>query len=103
MGTMLNKAIQWRLLNDNPMKDVVRYKGDEVDNQRVRYLEKAELDRLLHCCQEPKLRNIVALALHTGMRKGEIQRLQWNHVDFQKTAALGRNQQKWNEEIYSVG
>lgn len=88
LGTMFNKAIQWRLLRDNPMKDVVRYKSDEVDNRRVRYLEKNEIESLLECCADRKVRNIVTLALHTGMRKGEIQRLQWNHVDFRKRQLL---------------
>ena len=82
--TMLNKAIKWKLLLENPMKDVERYRGDEADNQRVRYLEKDEIARLLSFCHDLKLKNVVSLALHTGMRKGEIQRLQWNDVDFQK-------------------
>ncbi len=82
--TMFNKAIKWKLLHDNPMKDVERYKGDEANNERVRYLEKDEIARLLGFCRDLKLRNVVTLALHTGMRKGEIQQLQWNDVDFQK-------------------
>jgi integrase len=87
-GAMLNKAVQWRLLQESPMRDVVRYKGADVDSGRIRYLEKNEILRLLDCCLDRQLKNIVILALHTGMRKGEIQRLEWNHIDFRRRQLL---------------
>jgi integrase len=51
---------------------------------RLRYLEKDEMDRLLAACREsrnPYLLTIVVLAIHTGMRRGEILGLEWERVD----------------------
>ena len=51
---------------------------------RQRYLEQAEITRLLAACRasrNPYLAAIVVLALNTGMRKGEILGLEWERVD----------------------
>ena len=53
------------------------------DNQRLRYLEKEEIDKLLaNCCEH--LKPIVVVALHTGMRKGEILGLKWHDIDIKR-------------------
>ena len=44
-----------------------------------------EEQRLLEACRSRRSRSllpIVTLALHTGMRRGEIQSLQWHQIDF---------------------
>lgn len=51
---------------------------------RLRYLEADELRRLLDACRasrNPYLAAIVTIAVHTGMRKGEILGLEWPRVD----------------------
>jgi integrase len=51
---------------------------------RLRYLEADDLGRLLDACRasrNPYLAAIVTLAVHTGMRKGEILGLEWARVD----------------------
>jgi integrase len=51
---------------------------------RERYLEEAEIDKLLTACaasRNPYLAAIVALALNTGMRKGELLGLTWERID----------------------
>ena len=52
------------------------------NNARLRYLLREECDRLVESCIAPHLRAIVTVALHTGMRSGEIRSLQWNDLDF---------------------
>ena len=82
---MLNKAIEWGYLMDNPMKNVAPMK---TEPERVRYLELDEIQGLLAVCTE-HLRPIVLCALHTGMRKGEILNLKWSDIDLdQKTLTL---------------
>jgi integrase len=51
---------------------------------RLRFLDVSEIGRLLGACREsrnPYLLTIVTVALHTGMRQGEIMGLRWERVD----------------------
>jgi integrase len=75
---MFNKAVEWDLLDDSPM---TRLKFLPENNARLRYLSMAECERLLEACVTPHMRAMATLALHTGMRRGEIFSLQWNDLD----------------------
>ena len=66
----------------NPLANVRKLKEPRG---RVRFLENAELTRLLEACREspsPALYPVVVLAVSTGMRRGEIIGLEWPDVDF---------------------
>lgn len=76
---MFNKAIEWKLFEGiNPVHNRQFLK---LENRRLRYLEKDEIRRLLFCC-EGHLKDIVEVAINTGMRKGEILNLKWEDIDF---------------------
>ena len=74
---MFTKAIEWGFLKENPAKPVKLLKEN---NRRLRFLSEDEIDRLLTNCSG-YLRDIVLLALNTGMRKGEIFNLKWQDID----------------------
>lgn len=60
------------------LKSPVKVKQLNVDNTRQRYLKDDEVLNLLHACRKSKSKYIypmVVIALHTGMRVGEIQKL----------------------------
>ena len=75
---MLNKAVEWGMLEVSPFKKGSRLTFTE-NNQRHRYLMEADIEKLLTACSD-HLRPIVELALHTGMRKGELLGLKWSQV-----------------------
>jgi len=78
LRAMFNKAIEWRLYDGkNPAFGVKFY---ALDNKRLRFLEKEEIYQLLSNCQG-YLKDIVELAINTGMRKGEIFNLKWRDID----------------------
>ncbi|MDX6695584.1 MAG: hypothetical protein QOF02_3187 [Blastocatellia bacterium] len=59
----------------------------QVSGERERYLSPDEEKGLMAALSEsPWLRNIVTMALHTGMRRGEIFSLQWFDVNFEREA-----------------
>jgi integrase len=74
-------------IEDNPCKKVRSLK---LNNKRVRYLSDEEKPRLLKAAKSigGKFYLKVLLALTTGMRKGEIDQLHWNDIDFEKCLAL---------------
>ena len=76
---MFNKAIEWGFLKENPAKPVKLFKEN---NRRLRFLNEGEVNRLLINCNG-YLKDIVLLALNTGMRKGEIFNLKWQDINFE--------------------
>jgi integrase len=75
---MLNKAVEWQLLDESPMR---RLKFLRENNARLRYLSLEQCDQLVAACIAPHLKAIVTVALHTGMRSGEIRNLNWRDLD----------------------
>ena len=80
LKSMFNRVIRyrrWRGRLYNPVADLVMHKER---NERVRFLDRAEIQRLLDVVA-PHLRPVILMAVHTGMRRGEILRLRWRSVD----------------------
>ncbi|MGH9751849.1 MAG: tyrosine-type recombinase/integrase [Blastocatellia bacterium] len=74
---LFSLAVEWEIVPANPARDV---KGPKTPAGRVRYLQPTELKAVLQACPEG-LRQIVALAVSTGMRRGEICDLRYMDVD----------------------
>jgi len=81
------KAIEWGKATDNPVKRVKMFREN---NQRVRFLEKEEIKKLMDSC-ENFLKPIIAIAFNTGMRQGEIINLRWADIDLIRGVILVRN------------
>jgi integrase len=92
---MLAKAVEWEMLEGNPFEKGRSLQLKE-NNRRLRYLSQEEIDRLLAECPDPNqkkqegqliqsvqaahLKDFVAIAINTGMRKGEILSLKWSQI-----------------------
>jgi integrase len=70
----------WQLIRQSPFEF---FRIPAANNQRVRYLEEAEFEKLCSKCS-PWLRQIVLLARHTGIRRGNILGLTWSQVDLDR-------------------
>ena len=73
---ILAKAVEWKKLIDSPARGVKRFK---VDNRRTRILTQDEQRAVLEAAPR-KMRALIALALITGARAGELLGLRWEHV-----------------------
>lgn len=81
VGTLakcLRTAIEWGELDKMPIIRPLRCDPEEFD-----YLNEEEAKRLLDAASEP-YKTAILLALHTGMRLGELMALNWDKVDFLK-------------------
>src|SRR5436853_2496889 len=85
---MLNIAVEWELLEESPMQGI---KFLRENNARTRYLSLEECQRLIASCIAPHIRALVGVALHSGMRLGEILNLRWYDLDFSSGFILVRD------------
>jgi site-specific recombinase XerD len=91
--TIFNAAIKWRYLKDNPTKDVKRLKVK--DSKPPRYLTQKECEKLLNHSPD-HLRPIYFTFLHTGMRKAELENLEWDDIDLKRRKIRIHRKEFWH-------
>lgn len=82
--SLFSKALEWEYIRDSPAKPV---KWLKTSRGSMRFLSSEEADLFLEAskqCKNSSFHAIVTVALHTGMRRGEILRLMWQDVDFRR-------------------
>lgn len=88
LGRILTMAVDEEYLENNPIRRVKKFK---VDNARIRFLTTEEEACLMEAlANRPQTKQIVTLALYTGMRRGEIFNLKWKNVDFSRDLLIVR-------------
>lgn len=92
LKTMLNLAIRWDYLRDNPVKQVKPLKTD--DKKPVRFLTLEECQQLLDAAPAV-LYPVFYTFLNTGMRKSELENLQWQDIDLKRKRILIRPKEDW--------
>ena len=74
-------AIEWGmpgLKNNNPVREV---RLAPEDNERARRVSDEEIDAICAATESAELAAYVRLAVETAMRRGELCKLRWEHVD----------------------
>lgn len=69
----------------NPVQNVRRPRNPP---HRERRLIDGELEKILASTKSKSLADVILLALETGMRRGEIARMRWDHLDLKKKVLL---------------
>ena len=99
---LLNQAHTWKLIDKNPLFDPAFKPLKAEDEKRVRYLGMRDehedvkdaagkkfcerqrfMDALAHEETPDYLRQIVTLAMNTGLRRGELFKLRWTSISLQ--------------------
>jgi len=100
ISSVFSYAVRTYDLSVNPVSFIQSLREN---NERVRYLSNSEKDRLLNECQHSswnKLYLIVLMAITTGARKGELERLKWSDIDFDRGLAYVHKRRTVNLEYY---
>jgi integrase len=84
---VLGKAVEWEILANNSLIGLKRL----PENKKApRWLTSEEVDALMDVLPD-RLRAVVVTALNTGLRRGELRRLQWSDVDLQRRVLMVRH------------
>jgi integrase len=98
---VFNFAVELELLERSPVK----MKELKVDNSRHRFLSDDEANRLLEECKNTRCTNLypmVMIALHTGMRRGEIMSLKRDSIIDGKIYLNSRNTKNSKVKIIPI-
>lgn len=84
LKSIFTKAMEWKVINDNPMTGIKKPKEDDIKEMEV-YDEK-EIKQLFEVLEHEalQLRTAITLAVTTGMRRGEIAGLEWSKIDLER-------------------
>ncbi|MCH9024014.1 MAG: tyrosine-type recombinase/integrase [candidate division Zixibacteria bacterium] len=92
LKTMFNLAIKWGYLKENPTTKVKPLKVN--DSKPVRFLSDKEVSKFLNACPAD-LYPIYFTFLNTGMRKAELENLEWDDVDLKRRKIKIRRKEFW--------
>jgi site-specific recombinase XerD len=92
LRAMFNLAVKWGYTKDNPSVGVSTLRED--NHKKPRFLSAPECKKLLANCGD-KLYPIFFTFLYTGMRKGELENLEWNDIDFSRRKVKIRVKDGW--------
>lgn len=86
-GMIFDYAVKMKVIYSNPMKDVLlpKKKVDVNSNDADLYYTKDELNhflKLVDSTNDIKLSAMFRVLAYTGIRKGELQALEWSDIDF---------------------
>lgn len=80
---VFDKAMQWGyVVKENPLAKVKKLK---VSQKKFRYLSLEEIESVLPNCPD-FMYPILLTAIHTGLRKSELFRLEWSDIDFERAS-----------------
>jgi integrase len=82
LKNIFDRAVEWKFIKDNP---VTIKKKSEIIGSGDAY-NKAEIEELYKCLPQLELnwRLYYSVAVSCGLRRGELQGLQWEDIDLQK-------------------
>jgi integrase len=99
LSRIFSLAITYGITDKNPVREVAAF---PENNKRIRYLFDEEEARLFAVLVDTRLhlRDMVTVAIGTGMRRGDQLNLRWEKVDFQRGVIYVPNSKTGND--YSV-
>lgn len=94
--TVFNEIFKFAIksygFNYNPVHMVGRFenKNEEVndENKKIRYITHDEFNKFISFIDDIQWKTFFIFLYYTGMRKGEVQALTWDKIDFEKKQIL---------------
>lgn len=84
-----NWAIKMEFLNSNPSENIKRI---IVPERQPTFFSKTEIEKLLSIVNDEQFKNLIEIAVNTGLRLMELLTLEWNQVNFEDNTIILTNQ-----------
>jgi integrase len=91
LSRLMSHAVRRGMAAANPVAKLERGERPSAARREMRILEKDEIDRLLRATPE-RYQPLIATAIFTGLRLGELLGLTWVDVDFERSVVRVRKQ-----------
>jgi integrase len=78
--TFLNFCLKRKHLSENPLTGTAKY---PIQDKEPRFLSREEVAVVLKAASSQPIYLILFMAIYTGMRLGELERLEWKDIDFE--------------------
>lgn len=92
-----NRAVEWNYLSDNPFKSIKKFKEPK---KAPRFFSHQEIEKMLRTASQPRLRNVILVLLHTGMRRDELVHLEWTDIDLHRKVLSVWPKADWHPKDY---
>lgn len=101
VGMSLRQAVRWQMIPGNEAEAV---RAPRFQKREMQIWNPDQIERFLKVARRHRLYPLFALALSTGMRKGELLSLQWQDVDLESRVLMVRRNLTRNEaRQYELG
>ena len=84
---MFDKAIFDDFAKKNPARGI-KIEREECDEEHVRVLTNEEQQEFFDCCKGTFYDNLFTVAVHTGLRPGEVCALNWDDIDLDNNEVI---------------
>jgi integrase len=91
-----NAALRWELIDHNPFARIQQVKPPEGSPS---FFTKTDFEKLINLVKENWLKEIIVLAVLTGMRRGEIVNLRWKDVDLARKVVHIRSSSSFRTKL----
>jgi integrase len=80
LKNIFSRAVDWKVIKENPVASI---KKPKVESKKAKVYTEEQVSTLMNHIvnEDPKWQMIITIAITTGMRRGEILALEWDHVD----------------------
>ena len=97
--TVLNKAVDWKYVKKNPLRDV---KQLPQEKKLPGYIQGNELSRLLSGIKDIDLRRMITAYIATGRRRSELVGLMWEDVNLDTGRYVTKVSKSMRERGYKI-
>ena len=99
LKSAFSKAVEWEYLRENPFAG---YKQLKIQEKPPKFLLPEQIKTVERVIDDPFWLFVFRLLIYTGMRLGEVTRLQWSHIDFERGVIVVEKSKSYKSRVIPI-